>query len=62
MAIVSRNNTDSKSAKAKAIYAEMLASDQVFTRKQVLDRFIAEAELTKTGAASYYQKLTKKAG
>ena len=60
MAIVSRNNSDSKSAKAKAIYAEMLASEQQFSRKDVIERFMKEALLTKTGAATYYQKLAKK--
>ncbi len=59
MAIVSRTeNTGTKSAKAKAIYAEMSTSEQTFTRGQVIERFISEAGMTKNSASSLYQKLT----
>ncbi len=59
MAIVNRN-TVSKAAKAAAIYKEMMTAEEQFTRKDVLDRFMAEAKLTKAGAATYYQKMSSK--
>ncbi len=62
MAISSTRSTgnNTKSAVAHRIFDEMQASDQVFTRKQVIERFISEAGLTPAGAATYYFKMNQK--
>ncbi len=53
-------NGNTKSAIAKQIYAEMLTSNNTFTRKDVIARFVSEAGLTSAGAATYYFNITKK--
>ncbi len=53
-------NGNTKSAIANQIYVDMLNSDQQFTRKDVIARFVSEAGLTAAGAATYYFNITKK--
>jgi hypothetical protein len=55
------SNGNSKSAIATRIYQEMANGEEQFTRKQVIDRFVTEAGLTPSGAATYYFNITKKA-
>jgi hypothetical protein len=48
----------SKAAKAREIFSEMAGSP----RKDVVQKFVAEAGLTEKGAATYYQNFRKEAG
>lgn len=48
----------SKTAIAKRIFAEMTGK----TRKEVIERFITEAELTPAGASTYYANFKKANG
>lgn len=62
MAISSARSTNenSKSALAAKIFDEMASAKESYTRKQIIDRFVAEAKLTPAGAATYYYNLSKK--
>ena len=52
-------NPDSKMSKARVIVNEGLALDNPPARKDVITRLMTEVNLTKAGAATYYQKLRK---
>jgi hypothetical protein len=51
-----------KADKARAIFAECYAMEQVPERKAIIGRAIAEAGLTKAGAATYLQNYKDKQG
>ena len=51
-----------KADKARAIFKECYAMPQVPQRKDIINRFVVEAGLTKAGAATYLQNMKKKAG
>lgn len=46
---------ESKAKKAKAIFKEMFAMQPVPARKDMINRAVAEADLTQQGAATYLQ-------
>jgi len=50
-----------KADKAKQIFEEMIKKNDV-TKTAIIERFIKEAELTKAGAQTYFNKLNKKYG
>lgn len=49
-----------KADKARVIFAEVYAMEQVPARKDIIARCVAEAGLTKAGAATYLQIYRKK--
>jgi hypothetical protein len=49
-----------KADKARAIFAETYGQPGV-ARKDIIARFVAEAELSHSGAATYYQQMKTKA-
>ena len=51
-----------KADKARAIFKECYAMPQVPQRKDIINRMVAEAGLTKAGAATYLQNMKTKAG
>jgi hypothetical protein len=58
--IISKNKTGSKSEIALKIYIEMIESETQFSRKDVLERFQSEANLTLEGSKTYYYNISKK--
>jgi hypothetical protein len=58
--IISKNKTGSKSELALKIYIEMIESETQFSRKDVLERFQSEANLTLEGSKTYYYNISKK--
>ena len=50
-----------KAYKAKHIFEEMIKQDDV-TKVAIVERFIKQAELTKAGALTYFNKLNKQYG
>ena len=52
----------SKADKARAIFNEGYAMNPVPDRKVFIQRYMAEAGLTKNGAATYHQNMKAKAG
>jgi hypothetical protein len=55
------NKLVTKADKAKSIFEEMIKQDNV-TKVAIVERFINEAELTKAGALTYFNKLNKQYG
>ena len=51
-----------KADKARAIFADAYAQTPVPQRKEIINRMVAEAGLTKAGAATYLQNFKAKAG
>ena len=51
-----------KADKARAIFKEAYSMSPVPQRKDIINRFVVEAGLTKAGAATYLQNMKKKAG
>ena len=51
-----------KADKARVIFAEAYAQSPVPQRKEIIGRMVAEAGLTKAGAATYLQNFKTKAG
>lgn len=49
----------SKMQTATEIYKRMMRRKQV-TRKEIIEQFVCEAELTKDGASTYYQIIKRK--
>lgn len=56
--VIATQQSTSKAAKAREIFSEM----QGQPRKDVVQKFVAEAGLTEKGAATYYQNFRKEAG
>ena len=50
-----------KADRAKQIFEEMIKRDDV-TKVAIVERFIGEADLTKAGALTYFNKLNKQYG
>jgi hypothetical protein len=51
-----------KADKARTIFKEAYSMNPVPQRKDIINRFVSEAGLTKAGAATYLQNMKKKAG
>jgi hypothetical protein len=48
----------SKMDKARVVFTKMFGNDGI-KRKDIIERFIADCDLTKAGASTYYAKLKK---